>query len=145
MSSQLHADHATDDRDPQVPLNRKTCLYSNIHVQKRRFQELKLGDIHFTDADSHELKTYREGDGPPSKEFAALYKSRKKATNDYVKTIGVEDVMQFTAPLRDEKHGGFNFDLQQFMWHVRDHWKNKALAWQLPEVTFTADYILAEL
>ena len=145
LSSQLDADHLTDDADETSEYNRKTDIYSGIYTQKRRFQELKHAQLGFLDSNGHRLKTLQSEDSSRSrKEVQTLLRKRKAATEAFVETINVDDIMEFTAPLRHPTQGCFNFDLPEFLSWVRPHWVEKAAQVQLslPEVAMKSDYII---
>ena len=145
LSAQLEADHKTDDADEKSKYNRKTDLYSRIYTQKRRFQELKHAQLGFIDSNGHSLKTIQSADSSRNrKEVQTLLRKRKAATEAFVEMINVDDIMEFTAPLRHPTQGCFNFDLPEFLSWVRPHWVEKAAKVQLPlpVVAMKSDYII---
>lgn len=145
LSAQLEADHKTNDADEQSEYNRKTDCYSNIYTQTRRFQELKHGQLGFIDSNGHKLKTIQSADSSRNqKKFQELWRKRKAATEAFVEMINVDNIMEFTAPLRHPTQGCFNFDLPEFLFWVRPHWVEKAAQVQLSlsVVAMKSDYII---
>jgi len=126
LAGQLVGDHTKDDEDPKVPYNRKVNGYSFFDEPVRRFQEVHLADMSFIDFNQHQFKSRRDGDDKKDKEYTRLRESRKKATEEYVKTIKVDELVKFTEYLRDKDNGGFNFDLEQFLAFAHAHWKKEA-------------------
>lgn len=124
IAVKIHADHKTDDNDENAPYNRKTGLLSKIHDRTHRYQEILLGEIQFIDVTSHHLKSIQSKDfaqNHPS--FVALRKSREEATLKHVRSLNVDELIDFTAPLYDGETGGWNFDLQAFLKKALDYWK----------------------
>ena len=75
----------------------------------------------------HCKKTRALGDNRKSKEHKELLRKRDADTKKFVETIDVSDLLQFSEPLRDEIHGGYDFDLPQFLLWVRPHWQQYAI------------------
>ena len=63
----------------------------------------------FLDVNGHSLKTVQSADCSRN-QHASLFKQRKNATEAFVETINVDDIMEFTEPIRHLEQGIFNFD-----------------------------------
>lgn len=123
--AQIHqGDHKTDDTDPSLPYNRKTDGYTAIGQLVRRLQEAKLGDIKFRNGENHFRKTHMEGDWVRRmQQFRELRARRHKATRKYASTINVDDLLEFTQPLREL---GVNFNYKEFLYAVLPYWEDRA-------------------
>ena len=119
FAAPLQADHATDDWDPKHVYNRKTAKYSDIREQKRRFQEILLGDITFLDSNGHNIKTLVDGDAKRANpKFLALRESRKSKKEAFVATLDVGKLVSFATPINHPSTGGNKFDFRGFLQYV---------------------------
>ena len=120
-------DHATDALDPEYPYNRKIENVATILKLVPRMQEIKLGDVKFRDTNSYFRKRFMEGDfDRDTTLICELLYRRKDATVAYARTLNVDDLLEFTEPLRDPVHGGTNFPLKGFLYTVLPFWENLA-------------------
>ena len=94
LYTQIQDDHdTTKDNDPNAPYNSKTGCYTQFQVQKRRFQELILGNITFLDRGGCFVKGLERGNnGGNTADHADRRRCRKEATLQYVKTLNVTEL-----------------------------------------------------